>query len=200
MVLSGEVWWVEIDALLARACSVLGWDNLTVKGDWVIHDGKPVIIELAARLSGGFFASHFIPLSVGVPIIDYAIRLALRERVETPKTKMEQFVCQRYVFPAPEDIGRRVAYEPTVLTHDFPYTTMPRVWVGHMTSATEYKARPYPDIAHAAWFIRRGDTIRPVTDHAARWGQAIAVGASPQQARERAEAAVGAMKQGVILE
>jgi len=45
---------------IERRARPLGWDNLTVKGDLVLHDGEWWIIELAARLSGGFFASSII--------------------------------------------------------------------------------------------------------------------------------------------
>jgi hypothetical protein len=34
-----------------------------VKGDWIIHDGRLVILELAARLSGGFLSTHGHPLA-----------------------------------------------------------------------------------------------------------------------------------------
>ena len=48
--------------------------------------------------------------------------------------------------------------------------------------------------------VAPGHVIRPVTDHAARLGQAIAVGATPEQARARASAAVKAMREGIGIE
>jgi len=39
-----------------------------------------------------------------------------------------------------------------------------------------------------------------VTDHAARLGQAIAVGDTPEQAAQRASAAVEAMREGIVKE
>ena len=50
-----------------------------VKGDIVIHDGRPHVIELAARLSGGYLCTHEIPLSTGVDFVGCAIRIALGE-------------------------------------------------------------------------------------------------------------------------
>lgn len=162
----------EIDTLLGRACAALGWDNLTVKGDLVLHAGKLYIIELAARLSGGFLCTHTIPLAYGVPFVDYAIRLALGETVEAPKAEHRQFVCQRYVFPDISGIGRRVA------------------GVYHVPTAAEF----------ATLAVKPGDVIQPVTSHANRLGQAICVGASPDEARARAEQAVAALKRGIVLE
>ena len=70
----------EIDNLIEAACRALGWYQLgagTVKGDLVIHDGVVHIIELAARLSGGFFATHGHPLAYGVDFVGQAVKAAL---------------------------------------------------------------------------------------------------------------------------
>ena len=40
----------------------MGVTDGTVKGDIVVHKGEPYVIELAARLSGGFFCTREIPL------------------------------------------------------------------------------------------------------------------------------------------
>ena len=175
----------EIDDLITRACAALNWRNLTVKGDLIIHGNKPVILELAARLSGGFFSTHFIPLAFGVPIVDYAIHLALGETVEAPTWGHKQFVCQRYIFPAPGDIGRRVVSVPKIQCYcDGPLDDDAYI----------------VDAGFATYAVRPGDVLRPVTDHGARLGQAIATGSTPEQARERAEAAVKAMQAALVLE
>ena len=67
----------------------MGITDGTVKGDIVVHDGEPYMIELAARLSGGFFCTREIPLNTGVDFIGAAIKIALGETVDeadlTPK-------------------------------------------------------------------------------------------------------------------
>jgi biotin carboxylase len=75
----------------------------TVKGDIVVHNGEPYVIELAARLSGGFFCTREIPLNTGVDFIGCAIRVALGEPVsaEELEPKVSNAVIQRYAFPAP---------------------------------------------------------------------------------------------------
>jgi biotin carboxylase len=77
----------EIDETIRQACAALGWDTcgLTVKGDLVLHQGRIYIIELAARLSGGYFASDIIPAAYGVDMVGAAIRLALGQPVDAPK-------------------------------------------------------------------------------------------------------------------
>ncbi len=46
----------KVKDLVGRAASAMGVTNGTVKGDIVVHKGEPYVIELAARLSGGFSA------------------------------------------------------------------------------------------------------------------------------------------------
>lgn len=168
-----------VDGLIERACHNLGWYQRgggVVKGDLVLHNGKLVIIELAARLSGGFFcmAHEWV---YGVPFIDHAIWLAFGERLVMPTVKSGLCVSQRYLFPDPADFGRRVVSVPEPLTV-------------HATLG----------IQHATYAVRPGDVIAPVVSHGQRWGQAIATGSTPEQARERAEAAVAAMKAAIVLE
>jgi biotin carboxylase len=61
------------------------------------------MIELAARLSGGFFCTREIPLNTGVDFIGAAIRIALGETVDEADLVPKHFVpvIQRYTFPAP---------------------------------------------------------------------------------------------------
>ena len=51
--------------LVQEAALAMGIQNGVVKGDIVVTDGVPHIIEIAARLSGGYFCTHEIPLTTG---------------------------------------------------------------------------------------------------------------------------------------
>ena len=91
----------KVKDVVARAAAALGVTNGTVKGDIVVHDGEPYVIELAARLSGGFFCTREIPLNTGVDFIAAAIKVALGETVAPEELEPTQFtpVIQRYAFP-----------------------------------------------------------------------------------------------------
>jgi len=91
----------KVRDVVARAAAALGVTNGTVKGDIVVHDGEPYVIELAARLSGGFFCTREIPLNTGVDFIAAAIKLALGEPVTADDLTPKHFtpVIQRYAFP-----------------------------------------------------------------------------------------------------
>jgi biotin carboxylase len=93
----------KVRDLVARAAGALGVTDGSVKGDIVVHDGEPYVIELAARLSGGFFCTREIPLNTGVDFIGAAIRIALGETVSEADLTPKHFtpVVQRYAFPDP---------------------------------------------------------------------------------------------------
>jgi biotin carboxylase len=69
---------IAIDNLILRGAAAMGIHHGIVKGDLVINpEGEPMIIELAARLSGGWFATHQIPDASGVDLVNAVISDAL---------------------------------------------------------------------------------------------------------------------------
>lgn len=154
--------------LVTRAALAMGIENGVVKGDIVIHEQQPHIIEMAARLSGGFFCSHEIPLNTGVDFVGLAIRQALGETIAARdlQVQFQKPVVQRYLFTPP----------------------------GHVTDVrVEAWVEQDPDIALFQLRIKPGDTVGPVHSHPARGGVVIATGVSKQAAIEKAEAAVNAI-------
>ena len=129
----------KVKDLVGRAAAAMGVVNGTVKGDIVVHKGEPYVIELAARLSGGFFCTREIPLNTGVDFIGAAIKLALGETVtaEELAPQKQDAVVQRYAFPAPG----------TVVSVDGAEA-----------------ARAVPGIAEVVVTARTGDIIPPAGD------------------------------------
>lgn len=98
---------IKIDKLIKDGAKALGVSEGIVKGDIVINsDGTPMIIELALRLSGGWFASHQTPAATGVNLVDIVISHALGKKISAqsllPKKKMATAI--RYWFPEPGKI------------------------------------------------------------------------------------------------
>ncbi len=154
-----------VHTLIEQAARAMGVDTGIVKGDIVVCDGKPFVIELAPRLSGGYFCTHQIPLHTGVDILGIAIRLALAESVDPAELvpRSETPIAQRFVFAAP---GRVV----------------------EVSGVDEVSARPEVEFCHVG--IRPGDFVRPIRSHPARPGMVIASGESREAAIENAAAAV----------
>ncbi|ACS78637.1 phosphoribosylglycinamide synthetase [Maridesulfovibrio salexigens] len=155
--------------LSGKAAIALGIENSMFKGDMVVHNGKPYVIEMAARLSGGYFCSHEIPWNTGVDFTGTAIRLALGERPdpEAMTPSFQKGVAQRYLFPKP---GKVVAIE------------------GVETALVMY------GICMVEIRTAVGETIAPATSHPARAGVVMAKAETREKAIKQVEAAVAAIK------
>lgn len=150
----------KVKDVVAKAAKALGVENGTVKGDIVVHKGEAYVIELAARLSGGFFCTREIPLNTGVDFIGAAIKVALGEPVDPAELepKSQKPVVQRYVFPAPgrvvsiegEDEARRVAGVAEVIVTAKPDDIIPPAGDKRPSAAMVLATGPSHEAALAA--------------------------------------------------
>ncbi|HVV27052.1 MAG TPA: ATP-grasp domain-containing protein [Rhizomicrobium sp.] len=159
----------KVRALVGRAAAAMGIVNGTVKGDIVIHKGEPYVIELAARLSGGFFCTREIPLNTGVDFVGSAIALALGEPVSPDDLapRYQKPVVQRYAFPTPG----------TVVS---------------VSGADEAKA--VPGIAEVVVTARPGDVIPPAGDKRPSAAMVLATGDSHEAALKAANDALALIR------
>jgi biotin carboxylase len=159
----------KVRAVVANAAMALGIVNGTVKGDIVVHNGEPHVIELAARLSGGFFCTREIPLNTGVDFIGAAIRVALGESVSPEELAPKIFtpVIQRYAFPDP---GRIVSVDGAE------------------------DARAVPGIAEVVVTAKAGDIIPPAGDKRPSAAMVLATGATREAALAAANDALSQLK------
>jgi len=92
---------VEIE--FEKAARALGIDWGPAKGDMIFgEDGKPYVIEIAARLSGGNFCYDKVPWSTGVDIVDILVDMAVGNPVDAARftPTRDLATSQRYFFPA----------------------------------------------------------------------------------------------------
>jgi biotin carboxylase len=155
----------KVKDVVAKAAAALGIANGTVKGDIVVHKGEPHVIELAARLSGGFFCTREIPLNTGVDFVGLAIRVALGEKPSagelTPKTLTP--VIQRYAFPNPGKVTK-------------------------VSGADE--ARKIPGVTEVIVTAKEGDVIPAAGDKRPSAAMVLATGATREAALEAANDAL----------
>lgn len=158
----------EVGNLVGRAARSLGIRNGVAKGDIVVTDGRPFVIEIATRLSGGYFCTHEIPLSTGVDVVGAAIRMSLGERVDPRELepRHERGVAQRWVFPAPGRVARILGVDAV---------------------------RRRSDVALCETFVGEGDTVGPIDSHVARAAMVICCGESREDAAARAASAAEAI-------
>lgn len=98
----------RIDRLIEAGAAALGVRDGIVKGDLVVGpDGEPMIIELALRLSGGWFASDQIVAATGVNLVEAVMRQALGETVSAASLAptRDAATAIRYWFPPPGRIA-----------------------------------------------------------------------------------------------
>ena len=102
----------EISSLVENAARALGVSNGAAKGDVVICPKRgPLIIEMAARLSGGDFCESLVPLSSGINYVRTVIDIALNSdsiNLSDLTPNKNNYVANRYFFVSPgtlEDIS-----------------------------------------------------------------------------------------------
>ena len=96
-----------VETEFERAARALGIDWGPAKGDMIFgDDGKPYVIEIAARLSGGNFCYDKVPWSTGVDIVDILVDMAVENDVDPARFSPTRDLAtsQRYFFPAPGTI------------------------------------------------------------------------------------------------
>lgn len=86
-----------------KAIKDLGINFGVAKGDIIIHNGEPKILEMAARTSGGRFATDMVPISSGINILKPLIQMSVGEKIEMSylKPKFHKAAVQRFFFPKP---------------------------------------------------------------------------------------------------
>ncbi len=151
----------QVKDLVEQAALALGIYNGVAKGDVVISlDGRPMIIEMAARLSGGDFSESLIPLGCGVDIVSAAIQIAMggSPNLEKLEDRWEKFVANRYFFSEP---GKVVSI-----------------------SGLE-EARKYDWVKKIELNLIAGDNIAKIRSHVGRLGVFIVVADSESELKDR---------------
>ena len=159
---------LEIDEVIKAAAGALNITKGIIKGDIVMSKDGPLVIEIAPRLSGGFFCTHTGPLSSGVNIVKAAIDFALGFDVKHMdySPKFDSYISQRFLFPAPGTVKE-------VRLQD--------------------KLKDDERVAFLNISIKAGDVISEIKSHPCRAGSVITTGTSSKEATEAAIDALSAI-------
>ena len=138
----------KINNVIKKIALNLDIKNATLKGDLVIHKNRIYIIEIAARLSGGYFSSHMIPATSGINLLDTSIKIHLKENVLVDNIKLKKinFVSQRYFFFNPGRVKK---------------ITIPK-WIKKSKNIIFYEN-----------ILKKNFVIKKLTNHTDRVGQVI---------------------------
>jgi biotin carboxylase len=153
----------QVFALTERAASAVGVEWGAFKADVMVTDDGPRIIEVTARLSGGFDCQYTTPLATGRNFIRAAMSLAVGRPVdESDLTSTARRYAAAWVSqPPPGRVAR----------------------IGEMTGVLEQ-----PGVKHVFLRVAEGDSILPYRDCGARPAFVIATGDSWDEAARNASA------------
>ncbi len=155
----------QVSELAEQAACAIGINSGIAKGDMVLTADGPKVIEIAARLSGGWMSSDQVPTATGVDIVGAAIKLALGEPFTLPDYQPSRCrgVAIRYFFP-PQGRLRSIHHIETV------------------------EAQPW--LYRLGFFVSPGDQIGEITNHTQRAGYVITQGDNYAEAVARAQQAI----------
>ncbi|MCH8313188.1 MAG: ATP-grasp domain-containing protein, partial [Nitrospinae bacterium] len=91
----------EVMAVFRQAIRALGINLGAAKGDIKLTAEGPKIVEIAARLSGGWMSAYTYPLSSGVNLMKAAIQVALGETPTDLQPKTSLVSAERALIPPP---------------------------------------------------------------------------------------------------
>jgi biotin carboxylase len=155
-----------VEAEFEKAVRALGIDWGPAKGDMIFgEDGKPYVIEIAARLSGGNFCYDKVPWSTGVDIVDILVDMAVGNEIDPARfaPTCNFATSQRYFFPMP---GKIKDIRGVNLAQNLPHIRKVDVW------------------AHP------GDAVAAAENHPSRVGYVISCAPTRAEAVAAAQAAV----------
>ncbi|HWA28511.1 MAG TPA: ATP-grasp domain-containing protein [Lacunisphaera sp.] len=159
----------EARQMMEEAALALGIRNGIIKGDLVIHEGRVKVIELAARMSGGFLATVAAGASQGVDLLSALVRFSLGRKLTPADVAPTQNLgaAIRFAFPPP---GR----------------------VAGVDGLAAVQADPACAFAHV--FVRPGDTIEPITCHPSRPAVVVTRGPDRAAAAAAAKRLIGSLR------
>lgn len=157
--------------LVERTIKQLGIDFGAAKGDIIVHEGVPHIIEMASRTSGGWFGAGSIPIATGVNPLKPLLQMSMGEEpdLEALKPTRQKSCAQRYWIPQQDAIFHSA------------------------TGFEEVKVMPGVEMFNS-FFPAPGTRLEKAHHHAQRYAQVICVGATREEAMNRAEAAIRAIR------
>jgi len=157
--------------LVDRTVAALSINFGAAKGDVIVHDGVPHIIEMACRTSGGWFGAGSIPAATGVNALKPLLQMAVGDAPDLAalQPRYQHGCAQRYWIPQAGAVFNGVA------------------------GLDEAAAMPGVQLFNA-FFPPPGTVLEKAHHHAQRHAQVICTAPTRDEAIARAEAAIHAIR------
>ena len=162
---------MEVNDLITKVARALKLESGSIKGDLVLTQGGPHVIEVAVRLSGGYFSTVTIPAVYGISIVEQVTRIALNQVPDLPTLPLmnQKWQCNRYVFLAP----------------------------GRVRAISGLPERD-PEVPVFRLYLEENDVVPETTNHTQRSGVVIAVGSSRSRAKRKCREVLAGLKIAVV--
>jgi biotin carboxylase len=168
--LSAEIQ-AKVCDVVNRSISALNIAMGAAKGDIIVHEGVPHVVEMASRTSGGWFGAGSIPIATGVNPLRPLLQMCMGETPDLGALKPSRHLgcAQRYWIPKCSSLFHSASGFETV-------AKMPGVEIFN------------------AFFPARGTKMTKASHHAQRYAQVICTAGSREEAMRRADDAIAAIR------
>lgn len=165
----------EILALVHKTINCLGINFGAAKGDIIVHNGIPHIIEMASRTSGGWFGAGSIPKATGVNPLKPLLQMSVGDEpdFDALSSKWTLGCAQRYWIPKQSCTYLSCSNLDHVLT-------MPGVEI------------------FDSFFPDAGSKLIKAQNHSQRYAHVVCTGHDREEAISRANSAIDAIKVGTL--
>lgn len=165
----------NLNDLLYKAANAIGLKRGTIKGDIVLTHKGLYIIEVAVRLSGGYFSTITIPQVYGNDLIKAALDISLGIRPEFNKLSLNplHYQANRFLFLKPGKI-KKIDID--------------------LSNFKKNLIKKY------VLYVNKGDSVNKITKHTERAGMVLCIGDSPTAVKEECIAIINAVEQGIEIE
>lgn len=156
----------QVDALRRtahQAITALGIDHAAGHAEIRLAPQGPVIMEVAARLGGGFINSHLVPLSTGIDLVAATIQVAMGKAPDLQARRQGRAAAIRFLRAQSGIVGH----------------------IEGLESASQSEG-----VEEVAVYVRTNDRIPPLLDASGRPGHVISSADEPECAIALAECAV----------
>lgn len=153
--------------VMCDGIKALGIDIGGAKGDIKITQEGAQIVEIAARLSGGFMSSYTYPLSTGINLLRAAIKIAIGENTLGLTSKFQKCAIERAIISKP---GKILSIEGLE------------------------RARKIKGVAEIIMHKGIGDNMAPLTSNMDKAGNIIVVGNNREEALKISKKALDTIK------
>ena len=167
--------WSDLNDLMFRCAKSIGLNRGTIKGDIVIGKNGIYVIEIAARLSGGYFSTITIPAVYGNDIIKAAVDISLGKKPNFKNFTKEnkKYQANRFLFLKPGTV-KEVNFEEKNILND---TMVKKFFLN----------------------VKVGDVIHTIDNHTKRYGMVLCVGDKMNYVVQKCETIISKLESSIII-